>query len=425
MSSRDKDLESLIEAPEHIFTHMHTDNGTPSSSSSLLLSWARLLILISSLFSLWMLYAAMSSDLSSSSSLPYYYQSTLNISHLDVSSLVYHPEFQLDPQAVMAFKHHIQENAILTNHDQVLIVTVANMDYSDFASNWICHMHRHDINNWIIACTDYEVCHYLAQLGYASHTINILDMFDSDALRACEGKNTRYGDPCFIEHTKTKMRLVTISLLAGFNTMVLDLDVTLVQNPLLYLPMQHWLEIQLDNEDPQTVNAGFYYVQSNAFNILMCLQVMHMIVPGHGDEQDNFNRYLARSIKYFPLLMKDEIMILSPRVFPSGRQWNLASGVIQHNNWIEGSTKKRERQKDKGYLIFDQQQTQNKLDNQTADQNFPLVCHECTGCALYKALVEPLRHEVGGPLLTTQFRDYSFKLDTGKYWQHWKDNESS
>ena len=334
---------------------------------------------------------------------------------------VFHPS--LNESAVTLLRAKVEGGSLVTPESPVLLLAVANMGYAAFVAHWICRLQRHGIRSFLIGCTDDEVCTFLAERGFAAHSISLLDLLDSPDLRECRGKRNVYADFCFIAHAR--MRLVLTALLAGYDAMQVDVDVTFVHNPLLYLPMRHWLEVQRDKEE--SLNTGLYFARSNAFTILLHLELMTMVRYGAvGDDQENMNRWLARMWTLMPQLIDEQVLILSPALFPSGQHWNLNSGVIQHNNWVMGANTKLSRMAAAGYAVYDANATnarvQGRVNASVASLNESLLmCKACTGCEGKVPTAPRLREKVAEPMNpNATLEDYRTRFNISKYAVRWR-----
>ena len=99
--------------------------------------------------------------------------------------------------------------------------------------------------------------------------------------------------------------------------------------------------------------------------------------------------------------LSQHILILAPGVFPSGQHWTVPSGVIQHNNWIVGAERKRDRQRSAGFLVYDEAATRVNLDaNRTGDAGSPLVCgvHGVRPLLVRRSATEAMGQRLGGRL---------------------------
>jgi len=73
-------------------------------------------------------------------------------------------------------------------------------------------------------------------LGYGAHVILLADLLNQPELRSCGGGKTHnFGSRCFVVQVRTKESLVLASLLAGYDTILSDMDISFIKNPLLYM----------------------------------------------------------------------------------------------------------------------------------------------------------------------------------------------
>ena len=171
----------------------------------------------------------------------------------------------------------------------LLIVGVVNFGYLDFALNWLCFARRHGIRNFLLVASDPQSVDQLNLLGYGAHVMDVQALFPSDSFGECGGAETHaYRTRCFNRQTELKSLLVLTALLAGHNALLSDMDISFVHNPLLYMPLLHYWEMQLE---PTEWCTGLYYVQANRFTIDMEMAVIQGIRRNTDkDDQEIFNK---------------------------------------------------------------------------------------------------------------------------------------
>ena len=116
------------------------------------------------------------------------------------------------------------------------------------------------------------------------------ELFPDESFGECGGSETHaYRTRCFNRQTELKSLLVLTALLTGHNVLLSDMDISFVHNPLLYMPLSHYWEMQLE---PIEWCTGFYYVQSNPFTVQMESAVIAGIRRNKDkDDQEIFNKW--------------------------------------------------------------------------------------------------------------------------------------
>ena len=226
-----------------------------------------------------------------------------------------------------------------------------NFGYIDFALNWLCFVRRHGIRNFVLLAVDDQSVQQLELLGYGQHVMHAQQLFPDDTFGECGGSNTHaYKTACFNRQTELKSLFVLTALLAGHNVVLSDMDISFVHNPLLYMPLQHYWEMQLE---PQEWCTGLYYVQSNPFTIQMEIAVLMGIRRNKDkDDQEVFNKWIMYHRIQMPEVIEQQLFPLDRILFPIGKDYGQLNGVVQHNNWMNGAPQKRERQREHGLFLF-------------------------------------------------------------------------
>ena len=205
------------------------------------------------------------------------------------------------------------------------------------------------------------------------------------------------------------------ALFAGYDALLTDMDISIIHNPLLYMPLNHTWEFQLE---PYEFNSGWYYTQSSAAAIRMQHEVLD-IYDGlvNLDDQQAYNRWVRAYRHLRDAELKQRLFPLSRQLFPNGQgdHYGLPEGVIQHNNWMLGEGK-RARQREKGFYLYNSTLTDLKVaeflatqpDTPTMQSHSPLlVCNECVVCQSMTPSALPLRDHFPGPLKTSNFTLYA------------------
>ena len=211
----------------------------------------------------------------------------------------------------------------------------------------------------------------------------LADLVDDPELRTCGGSATHnYASKCFVIQTRAKSMLVVAALLAGFDTVLSDMDVSFVQNPFLYLvrrtsthafmrtskrttaraqkqwtdvhecgcavcacavgaaqPMEHSVEIQLEtptNNDPYC--TGFFYSKSDGFALRLHGQSVHRLsalqaLDGAMEDQKALNELAGEFHRRQPAFFQSHVLGLDRTLFPNGNsRYGMPDAVLHHNN---------------------------------------------------------------------------------------------
>ena len=148
------------------------------------------------------------------------------------------------------FRDMVLSRRLIPEGENLIIVSFTSAGYLDFALEWICHSERVGVHNWIMGAIDTIAYDKLVALGYGNHVYKLSWLMDNPQTEQCGGTDAHgYNDACFPINTMLKMQIILISMLSGFHTLFSDMDVTFIKNPLLYLPLSQWIEIQREPFD--------------------------------------------------------------------------------------------------------------------------------------------------------------------------------
>ena len=318
---------------------------------------------------------------------------------------------RIAPSAVELLHSHVQRHQLVEEWDNLLIVGVVNFGYIDLAYSWLCFMRRLGLTNFVLGTVDAASQDALIALGYEAHVLSLHVLFNDSALEACGGNQGHaWQSVCFNKQTQAKSLLVLTSLFAGYDTLLCDMDISIIHNPFLYMPLSHTWEMQLE---PAEFNTGWYFSKASAQSIRMQHELLDVYDSHDGaDDQVSFNLWVKAYRSLRPKELKEDLFTLNRALFPNGQgdHYASASGVIQHNNYLVGVEAKRTRQKEKGLALYNADSTNAKLAEAKASQSPPstssLVCDECVACQSMKPSAPPLRDHFPGPLKTTDFTPY-------------------
>ena len=325
------------------------------------------------------------------------------------------------PAAWRCYVRWWRSGGLVDGYNATLIVGVVNFGYLDFALNWLCFLQRHHLNNFLLGCVDAQSCDALRQLGYGAHVISLDALVGDPGLAACGGAVTHsFRTPCFNKAAQMKSLLVLTSLLAGYHTLMSDMDISFVNNPLLYMPLTHQWEMQLE---PREFCTGFYYNTASAFSIRMQTEVLNGVeLYPHRDDQVMYNKWIEWHHWMTPQAHGATTSSRSvSTLFPNGQHYASKQAVIHHNNWLTTADEKRQRARKEGLYLYNatatqrrQQEAQQRSNASSGSsssgwrplQSTLLSCDFCFACEKMVPPVPPLRMRFPGPLLVTNFSAY-------------------
>jgi hypothetical protein len=323
---------------------------------------------------------------------------------------------RVNREAVNTLRKHVTEQKLVEGWDNLLFIGIINLGYIDFAYNWICFMQRHGLTNFLLGTVDDASHVELTRLGYGRHLISLKSLLHDPVLEACGGDQTHdFRTDCFNKQTQGKALLVLTALFAGYDILLTDMDIHIIHNPLLYMPLNHSWEMQLE---PNEWCSGWYYNKASPLTIRMQHEVLDVFDRlDHLDDQQAYNHW----IRAYRLLKDPELRrhlwSLNRQLFPNGEGIHYASkqGVIQHNNWIMKAVDKRIRQKQHGLHPYNKDATDAKVkefmttnpdEQKLLHHDSLLVCDECTVCKDYHPALKPLREKYPGPITVADIAPY-------------------
>ena len=365
-------------------------------------------------------------------------------SHLIEPSLnLGHPirrQYAVSADSVSLFRHRVSASGLVDSYNNTLMVGLTNYGYRDFTYNWLCYVRRHNLTNFLLACVDVQSCDELRLLGYGRHALLLDELIHDPTLAAqCGGGSGThdYRSACFNRQTKSKALLVLTSLLAGYNTVLTDMDISLVHNPFLYMPLSFDWEVQLE---PHELCTGWYYNAASPIAIRMQTEVLHAMAQ-HPDMDDQvaYNVWAAYQLYVSSDAdVRQYVFPLSRELFPIGQHFGGPHAVLWHNNWLESAKEKRQRLRDRNMYLYQEAETAAAAAAYVAQLPFGmtsvdekgvrspiwrsvngsgvaatppsvplLVCASCAPCVGLTPSVPPLRSTFPGPLLTHDFADYT------------------
>lgn len=257
-----------------------------------------------------------------------------------------------------------------------VIVSAVNYGYRHIMMNWVCHMRRLSMSNFIIAALDEDTYRFALSHGIATY---FEDSFDKHVETHLLGEQGEYGSVQFKRLTKMKTRVVARILRMGYDVVWSDTDIMFFRNPLPELLASTGdLVVQSNAPDSEATNAlgrlnsGFYLARSKPRLIRTLDEVIRHALRSRKSEQPCFYDILCGM--HGQRRLGDDMCIykgvrttfLDRSRFPNGATyalWNMTTGrilrrypnlVVLHNNWVIGLDVKQERMRKHGFLLYDE-----------------------------------------------------------------------
>lgn len=283
-----------------------------------------------------------------------------------------------------------RRHRVLSNGDRAVVLGVVNYQFRGFALNWICHLERVGVSNYLLIAEDDDVAHFLRFKGvpvYYPRQHAIRDHYGR-ASHAAANAAPEFGHAGFAGVVAYKSLFLTDVLDAGYSALVSDVDIVTLRDPFVSLEaagaLGADLAIQTDSCHPsgnfEDLNSGFFYARPTVEGKAFARRVNELMLGGRTDyvrQQVALNR-AAREFEPSQFAMLDKfcaeqcaqrgqaqpclfdatalpaaermtIRILDVAAFPSGRAYyhwrvheerNVAPTII-HNNWIRGQQAKQ------------------------------------------------------------------------------------
>ena len=236
--------------------------------------------------------------------------------------------------------------------DKTVIVAEASCKYLDFADNWLMHIVKLGITNYIIVAMDDASLQYL-DTKYAGHVIPVT-VFEPGASMASQ-TFLEYGTEAFNNAMCQRLTHQQAVLAHGYWMLWSDLDTVWFQNMLDVIPRGFdWvgtdddIDSMLRSSQKTTAPCGclmFWAPSDEAKRIMQTWYESCTATTGHGDDQDAFKRLFSDGT------LKEQLRwyVLPHQLFPSGG-FNVhvdpqdAHAILPcgiHANWRRGDAAKQ------------------------------------------------------------------------------------
>ena len=264
---------------------------------------------------------------------------------------------------------------IKANADNLILLAVVDFAYLNMAINFFeTSIKRFHVTNFIFICLDNKSFSDLQKRGISSFLYQ---------QNVASNVPAAFATKQFNEKTGIKMKIVTASLMLGFNAMIMDVDIVFLRNPLPHLPLDFDLAIQDDLqtwnftamgqvipgfngsniESLHVLNTGFMLVRPTYAGVDLMHRTLREVVSMGYMDQSALNIVAKRMIdaKSIRLKVLDKQQFACGKAyFEEGRQ--MFGGdldvlkdtyYIVHNNWIFSKAAKIYRFKEAGMWRYD------------------------------------------------------------------------
>ena len=250
------------------------------------------------------------------------------------------------PRAPPDFADVLKKRANSSSRE--IVLSVVDETYWDFAVNFYeTSLQKLKVHNFLMVCLDRT-----AQSRLAAY--NISCYYFPTSLFTGESSLSRgdFGTEGYYLKTNLKTLVLLHALRAGYNVLLVDLDIVFLKNPFKYLTCVDCdLQVQ---QDPVHLNSGFVYVRPTPVSLLLYQTVWQKYLKY---KLSHDQAYLNMVVRIFEM-EKREIKIerLSFKMFPCGKYyfttttfWRMFGDmpceecVIVHNNHIGSLAAKKYR----------------------------------------------------------------------------------
>ena len=246
---------------------------------------------------------------------------------------------------------------LLDAKSQNLFIYLAFVDFSyiEMAINLYHSFRRLNITNFLFVCSEVVTLQALKQDGIDSflYPHNIESIEPSD-----------FGTEEFKEKINIKQKIVTASVILGFKTLITDVDIVFLKNPILYLKNDADVTIQDDLQISKPLNSGFYLVRPTFAGVEMQRRTLQYLMTGTMLDQPALNMVIKEMVEARAL----NVSKLNSKRFPCGKEYfengkrmflgdfvdtDNNETYIVHNNWIYTKDAKIHRFKETGLWSID------------------------------------------------------------------------
>jgi len=237
--------------------------------------------------------------------------------------------------------------------DNTIVVSVCNTGYLDFCKNFVCHLNRIGVTNYLIFALDEQLLSNL--IAVKAHVF----LLDNDFGETVQEQNQApgekdaapFGSADFVRISKRKSKFVLDILLLGYDVIFSDVDVIWFEDLRNRMSQSsNDIVIQSDalaskNQDLNfNINSGLYLAKSSPQTVEAFKAIIKHGKLANLSEQKSFNHILCGGFKDHPggpgtrigtknceltKHMHTSVEILSLEEFPNGSDMELWSALIE------------------------------------------------------------------------------------------------
>ena len=219
-----------------------------------------------------------------------------------------------------------------SNANGTIILAFADFSFVDMAINLHETFRTSAITNFLFVCTDKNACHALSRRG-------IQPFFYSDQILSKQASN--FGSDQFAKKTGIKMKILSAAIMLGFKTLLTDVDVVFLRDPIPYLPKD--IDVAMQDDGVSGLNSGFMLVNPTYASVRMMQNTLDIVMTKIIIDQQALNFVINQMVTSKSL----NVIKLNKYMFPNGevyfeygkhmfvgdQNWDQKPLII-HNNWI-------------------------------------------------------------------------------------------
>ena len=233
-----------------------------------------------------------------------------------------------------------------------IVITSFDITYLPMALNlFLTSLQRFNISNHLFVATDHLACQQL--VSYGAHCVQYVNL-------SLVNKPSYFNQPDYNKKTCIKPKLILDCLRAGYDTLLVDLDIVFMKNPLPVIDKCKDCDL-IAQTDPATEDlvSGLYLVRHTTGSVKLFTKCIEMM--GRCRRGDQI--YLNEAVKN--LSGSITLERLNPQLFPLGN-WFFEIGrrmflgdnpcnecILVHNNYIISLEAKIYRFKEYGMWMVD------------------------------------------------------------------------
>ena len=305
--------------------------------------------------------------------------------HMDHNCNAYNISCQIGPHMLSRSGEFFNMLKITADSKKLILFAVIDSAYLDMAINLHeTSINRFRITNFVFICLDNSSFNSLKKRRINSFLYKQKVASDNPA---------RFATKQFNEKTSIKMKIVAASVMLGFNTLLMDVDIVFFRNPIPHLPLEFDLAIQDDMqtwnftkmgveilgnngsiiESLRVLNTGFMLVCPTYAGVELMHRTLREIELTGSMDQTALNIVARRMMDAKSINMKvldKKLFACGKAYFDEGRQMfggeldNVGNRYyIVHNNWIFGKAAKIYRFKESRLWQYDGHQYYSNKNN--------------------------------------------------------------